>query len=345
MENIVSTYDDDEVDFIVCDVCNIKIRTDAMYRIHLTTIQHLKKVEALVAAGKARRDQSLPVWTSYTHYLDYLQLDEPIIGLKHLVEVETPPGSLGPRYLCRLCRFDADLPDMTNHIIGRKHRQKYLETQRPDLVTWDRSSASQPGKVVRAKAEVAERQDGRGVPERSKRRSAALEKSGTLKVPSPQWRGGQTSAQGGARGGLANKPIRPLLDQHGHARYRDLPPGRGHPEQLPESFASREEWKAEQPRRRRSLEKDGGFGGTDGLPVDSHPAYHHGDRMYPENEEERRGRIYEDEPRKGGVYEDEGRRGGAYEGEGRRGGAYEEEGRRGEGLMKGKGGGAGLMKV
>ncbi|XP_061598515.1 uncharacterized protein si:ch211-13c6.2 isoform X2 [Cololabis saira] len=55
--------------------------------------------------------------------------------------------------------------EMVSHVIGRRHRQKYMETKRPDLVTWDSQNVkTQVGKIIRAKAEVIERQDGRGTP-------------------------------------------------------------------------------------------------------------------------------------------------------------------------------------
>ncbi|KAM4550402.1 uncharacterized protein V3H82_019512 isoform 2-T2 [Fundulus diaphanus] len=55
---------------------------------------------------------------------------------------------------------------MVCHVIGRKHRQKYVELKRPDLVTWDGNTINtQGGKIMRAKAEIIERQNGRGVPE------------------------------------------------------------------------------------------------------------------------------------------------------------------------------------
>lgn len=39
------------------------------------------------------------------------------------------------------------------------------ELKRPDLVTWDKQSVvSQRGKTIRARAEIVERQDGRGHP-------------------------------------------------------------------------------------------------------------------------------------------------------------------------------------
>ncbi|XP_039977428.1 uncharacterized protein si:ch211-13c6.2 isoform X2 [Xiphias gladius] len=54
---------------------------------------------------------------------------------------------------------------MVHHVIGRKHRQKYVELKRPDLVTWDKQSIiTQGGKIIRARAEIIERQDGRGNP-------------------------------------------------------------------------------------------------------------------------------------------------------------------------------------
>lgn len=32
----------------------------------------------------------------------------------------------GPRYVCRLCDMPANLPNMVHHVIGRKHRVKYM---------------------------------------------------------------------------------------------------------------------------------------------------------------------------------------------------------------------------
>lgn len=100
-------------------------------------------------------------------YLDYLKLDEPIIGLNCLEQMESQQlgnGQLRLKYKCKLCSLEADLAAMVSHVVGRKHRQKFLELERPDLVTWDKFNNSQQGKVIRAKAEVVERQEGRGRP-------------------------------------------------------------------------------------------------------------------------------------------------------------------------------------
>ncbi|KAM3595622.1 uncharacterized protein V6R79_000282 [Siganus canaliculatus] len=93
-----------------------------------------------------------------------MQFDEPIIGLNFLVEEPSDDPQSGPKYTCRLCRLTACLSEMVCHVIGRKHRQKYLEVKRPDLVTWDKQNQNQSGKIIRARAVIVERQDGRGAP-------------------------------------------------------------------------------------------------------------------------------------------------------------------------------------
>ncbi|XP_077363463.1 uncharacterized protein LOC144007586 isoform X2 [Festucalex cinctus] len=72
---------------------------------------------------------------------------------------------MGPRYTCTLCDISAYPPEMIHHVIGRKHRQKYIETKRPDLVTWDKHSLmTETGKIIRMRAEIIARQDGSGCP-------------------------------------------------------------------------------------------------------------------------------------------------------------------------------------
>ncbi|XP_076864959.1 uncharacterized protein LOC143516921 isoform X2 [Brachyhypopomus gauderio] len=63
-----------------------------------------------------------------------------------------------------MCAVEMDLYSMATHVVGLKHRQKYLELKRPDLVTWQNNSQKQPGLVARAKAAVVEKQEGWGAP-------------------------------------------------------------------------------------------------------------------------------------------------------------------------------------
>ncbi|XP_068188739.1 uncharacterized protein si:ch211-13c6.2 isoform X2 [Antennarius striatus] len=115
-----------------------------------------------------------------------MKLEEPIIGLNYLEEVPFKDPHNGPRYTCRLCRHTAHLTEMVQHVIGRKHRQNYVETKRPDLVTWDtQNTISQAGKVIRARAEMIERQDGRGNPVLMVKRGS-MDKFNTSRVPPRQ---------------------------------------------------------------------------------------------------------------------------------------------------------------
>lgn len=164
MDHIETPYDV-EVEFIECKICEKSIRGETLYKIHMTTPGHLKKEDSLLAQGVLVGRPTLPKFRDISHYLDYLKLDEPIIGLGFLKEIPSNDLQAGIKYVCNLCTMMAFLPEMVHHVIGRKHRQKYVEMIRPDLVTWDTQSVmSQGGRVIRAKAEIIERQDGRGIP-------------------------------------------------------------------------------------------------------------------------------------------------------------------------------------
>ncbi|XP_026155633.1 uncharacterized protein LOC113126065 isoform X1 [Mastacembelus armatus] len=164
MDSFETPYDD-EAEFIECTVCDKSIRGETLYKIHLTTPGHLKKEDVIISAGLGVRRRIVPEFKDILQYLDYLKLDEPIIGLSYLDELPCNDPQSGLRYLCRLCHQTANLPEMVRHVIGRKHRQKYVELKRPDLVTWDKQSIiTQGGKIIRARAEIIERQDGRGSP-------------------------------------------------------------------------------------------------------------------------------------------------------------------------------------
>ncbi|KAM4725891.1 uncharacterized protein FYW61_013933 isoform 2-T2 [Anableps anableps] len=140
-----------------------------MDRFVLPNYQHPRKrifITSKNSKGKAVREHIMPKFKDILHYLEYLNLDEPIIGLSFLEEVANFEPQLGARYTCKLCSQTSNLAEMVCHVIGRKHRQKYVELKRPDLVTWDNHTINtQGGKIMRAKAEIVERQNGRGVPE------------------------------------------------------------------------------------------------------------------------------------------------------------------------------------
>ncbi|KAF7664912.1 hypothetical protein LDENG_00160890 [Lucifuga dentata] len=189
MDDLETPYDDENpVEYVDCMVCNKSIRGDTLYKIHLTTAGHMKKEDTLVAQGCAVRKHTVPDFVDFGQYLNYLKIDEPIIGLNFLEEVPciSSDPQPGPRYKCKLCDLQANLPNMVHHVIGRKHRQKYLQMKRPDLVNWDTSSMmNRSAKLIRAKAEVVERQDGQGTPKPMKK-NRNVGKSNIFTVPPKQ---------------------------------------------------------------------------------------------------------------------------------------------------------------
>ncbi|XP_026203208.1 uncharacterized protein si:ch211-13c6.2 isoform X2 [Anabas testudineus] len=206
MENLETPYEE-ETEFVECTVCEKSLRGETLYKIHLTTPGHIKKEDSIVAAGRAVRRHIVPEFTDILQYLDYLNLDEPIIGLSFLDEVPCNDPPAGPRYLCRLCHHTANLAEMVHHVIGRKHRQKYVELKRPDLVTWDKQSIiTQGGKIIRARAEIIERQDGRGSP-------LTLVKRGHEVAPREKQNGNQNISQRSTQ-----RNIPPLLPELGDCR-------------------------------------------------------------------------------------------------------------------------------
>ncbi|XP_049459321.1 uncharacterized protein si:ch211-13c6.2 isoform X1 [Epinephelus fuscoguttatus] len=165
MDSNLETPYEEEDEFIECTICDKSIRGETLYKIHLTTPGHIKKEDAIVASGHAVRKQRVPIFEDIVQYLDYMKLDEPIIGLDFLDELPCSDPQSGPKYACRLCNQNANLSETVRHVIGRKHRQRYVEIKRPDLVTWTKQSIiTHGGKIIRAKAEIIERQDGRGCP-------------------------------------------------------------------------------------------------------------------------------------------------------------------------------------
>uniref|UniRef100_A0A8C2ISI5 C2H2-type domain-containing protein n=1 Tax=Cyprinus carpio TaxID=7962 RepID=A0A8C2ISI5_CYPCA len=166
MADLLTVYDDEQANsFIDCTICDKRIRGETHYKIHVTTLQHLKerKCAYSVLTGEIPRPHPLPEWTDIREYLEYLNLDEPIIGLNSLIQVPDH-GKTVLKYKCRMCVVEMDLYSMVAHIVGCKHRQKYLELKRPDLVTWQDNNQKQPGLVARAKAAVVEKQEGWGKP-------------------------------------------------------------------------------------------------------------------------------------------------------------------------------------
>ncbi|XP_019751559.1 uncharacterized protein LOC109531618 isoform X2 [Hippocampus comes] len=187
MDGLTTPYEDDsETEFMECSVCEVSLKGLNLFKIHVTTPGHLKKEDAAVAAGHMVRKQIIPKFDDILQYVDYLNLDEPVIGLNFLEEVpcvNAAHASMGPRYTCTLCNTTGYPPEMIHHVIGRRHRQKYIESKRPDLVSWDKHLVMQTGKIIRTRAEIIARQDGSGRPKPMKK----MQNVGNRMTRVPPW--------------------------------------------------------------------------------------------------------------------------------------------------------------
>ncbi|XP_015460392.3 uncharacterized protein si:ch211-13c6.2 isoform X2 [Astyanax mexicanus] len=164
---LTGVKDDERDDTMECLTCHKQIQGKTHYKIHLTTPQHLKREEANSINDLGPPPRQLPEWTDILQYLDYLKLDEPIIGLDSLVQQEDTfvDGRCYLNYKCKMCNVDGIMCSMVSHIVSRKHRHRYLQLKRPDLLTQSNGMGQkQPGLVARAKAAIVEKQDGWGTP-------------------------------------------------------------------------------------------------------------------------------------------------------------------------------------
>ncbi|XP_051527173.1 uncharacterized protein LOC127425345 isoform X8 [Myxocyprinus asiaticus] len=229
MADLLTVYDDDT--FFDCTVCDKRIRGDTLYKLHLTSSLHLKKEKTLAAQGKIPKPPPLPEWTDIKQYLEYLKLDEPIIGLGSLEQIPdlvNDDGKPGLKYKCRVCNIEMDLHNAVGHVIGRKHRQKYLEQKRPDLVTW-RNTTQQPGLVARFQAKVVEKQEGWGTPvplEKPQKKPRNVGKGNDLKS-TVRGRNPRTKSTF-----VKDIHKQSYLDEHGRPCYtgeKDVQYGRPHP--------------------------------------------------------------------------------------------------------------------
>ncbi|XP_037549153.1 uncharacterized protein si:ch211-13c6.2 isoform X2 [Nematolebias whitei] len=186
VENLETPYEEED-EYIECKICEKSLRGNSLYKIHLITSAHIKRESVLAAEGKVTRQHVVPKFKDILEYLEYLNLDEPIIGLNFFEEMPSFEPLLGPKYNCRLCNLSGAVVEMIFHVIGRKHRQRYVEVERPDLVTWDNQTAkTQVGKSIRAKAEIVERQDGQGTPKMLLRRRSE-DRVNVSRAPPNQW--------------------------------------------------------------------------------------------------------------------------------------------------------------
>nr|XP_060637482.1 uncharacterized protein LOC132778493 isoform X1 [Anolis sagrei ordinatus]XP_060637483.1 uncharacterized protein LOC132778493 isoform X1 [Anolis sagrei ordinatus]XP_060637484.1 uncharacterized protein LOC132778493 isoform X1 [Anolis sagrei ordinatus]XP_060637485.1 uncharacterized protein LOC132778493 isoform X1 [Anolis sagrei ordinatus] len=80
------------------------------------------------------KPQPSKIIRSLRDYMKDPDRKEPLIGLEYLIEIRIQ-GKQFPFYECQLCQFTTELTPMIQHLIGRKHRNYYLQKHHPDKAT------------------------------------------------------------------------------------------------------------------------------------------------------------------------------------------------------------------
>lgn len=72
------------------------------------------------------RSTNIHLAGAYDQFVNNQSLSTGLSYLQLVRALDPNDQDPSPRYFCRLCVQEANLPNMINHVIGRKHRQKYL---------------------------------------------------------------------------------------------------------------------------------------------------------------------------------------------------------------------------
>ena len=118
----------------LCKVCHIDCQSDNALQSHLNGKNHAKKLrnlglEKVVDKNIATKPSTrMPKFVFLAHKIQ-ANPDEPVIGLQYIEEflTETNQAINEPRYSCNLCVMTGEVNPTWSHLIGSKHRLKYME--------------------------------------------------------------------------------------------------------------------------------------------------------------------------------------------------------------------------
>ncbi len=117
----------------MCKVCQIDCNSDTALSAHLVGKNHKKKLRQL-GLQPSDHPQGLERNLKVSKFL-YLsqkiqkEFYEPVLGLQYVEEflTETDRDQNEPRYTCNLCSVTGEIEPFWSHIIGSRHRSKYME--------------------------------------------------------------------------------------------------------------------------------------------------------------------------------------------------------------------------
>jgi len=145
-----------------CEVCNIDLNSQVTYDTHIAGVKHLKKernlkqlsdvsAEEVVVKPISAKRQKKGVTTSNIRKL-IEETADPIVGLQYLKEVfpKSGAGEHEAMYKCDLCCSTGPCASSFSHIVGFKHKEKYL-TMKYNLINLDKNQINIEAKAIEDK--------------------------------------------------------------------------------------------------------------------------------------------------------------------------------------------------
>ncbi|XP_069769692.1 uncharacterized protein [Narcine bancroftii] len=167
-----------------CKICDVHCTSKINLKMHFIGIKHRKNEKTLknvpgpkghmkimetnasksVKRNVPRIDARHAYGSSVLeqHFRD-MDIQDPIIGLNHVIECRTET-SPDPMFFCELCNCQGGFTTFIPHLLGFKHRLRYMNTAYPGVLQFDREKLKQSevNAIVKEKAGLIEKNDGRG---------------------------------------------------------------------------------------------------------------------------------------------------------------------------------------
>ena len=127
---------------LYCKICHVDCNSDSMLETHLNGKNHKKKLKQLgkeedstgstskkVIAATAKNVKNVPKFVSLETKLTLERNGEPVIGLDQIqvIKPRTNPENYEPKYRCVLCTVTAEIDPIYQHLVGARHRTKYIK--------------------------------------------------------------------------------------------------------------------------------------------------------------------------------------------------------------------------
>ncbi|XP_053374471.1 uncharacterized protein LOC123532981 [Mercenaria mercenaria] len=125
-------------DDFTCPLCNIKCTGAGAFKMHIDGKQHKNNIEAAKQGAKIKKKKiassGVMVETKdRPSKFSEMAKDSQValLGLEFVTEFQKTDFKLPPRYVCNLCESKCDGSTIIPHVIGLKHRLKYMQIKRP----------------------------------------------------------------------------------------------------------------------------------------------------------------------------------------------------------------------